>query len=122
MLDAPLILGNDLTKLDPFTQALLTNDEVIALNQGALGKQAVRLVRKGGIEIWEKDLEDGSTAIALFNRGSNSAPVRLERSTLGIQGKWLIRDLWSHKVWVRCSRRWNRQYRLTAQSSLESRG
>ena len=97
MLDAPLILGNDLTRLDPFTLALLTNDEVIAVNQDALGKQAVPLVRKDGIETWEKDLEDGSKAIALFNRGGKSAPVRLERSTLGVQGKWLVRDLWSHK-------------------------
>jgi alpha-galactosidase len=96
MLDAPLILGSDLTKLDAFTLTLLTNDEVIAVNQDALGKQAIPLVRKDGIEIWEKDMEDGSKAIALFNRGSSSAPARLERSVLG-PGTWRIRDLWSHK-------------------------
>jgi alpha-galactosidase len=96
MLDAPLILGSDLTKLDAFTLTLLTNDEVIAVNQDALGKQAIPLVRKDGVEIWEKDMEDGSKAIALFNRGSSSAPARLERSALG-PGKWRIRDLWSHK-------------------------
>jgi alpha-galactosidase len=97
MLDAPLILGSDLTKLDAFTLALLTNDEVIAVNQDALGKQAIPLVvRKDGVEIWEEDLEDGSKAIALFNRGSSSAAARLERSGLG-PGKWRIRDLWSHK-------------------------
>ena len=96
MLGAPLILGSDLTKLDAFTLTLLSNDEVIAVNQDALGKQAIPLVRKDGIEIWEKDMEDGSKAIALFNRGSSSAPARLERSVLG-PGTWQIRDLWSHK-------------------------
>jgi Alpha galactosidase A C-terminal beta sandwich domain len=65
-----------------FTLTLLTNDEVIAVNQDALGKQAVPVVRKDGIEIWEKDMEDGSRAIALFNRGSR-APARFERSVLG---------------------------------------
>jgi alpha-galactosidase len=96
MLDAPLILGSDLTKLDAFTLTLLSNDEVIAVNQDALGKQAIPLVRKDGIEIWEKDMEDGSKAVALFNRSSSSAPARLERSVLG-PGNWQIRDLWSHK-------------------------
>jgi len=96
-----------------FTLTLLTNDEVIAVNQDALGKQAIPLVRKDGIEIWEKDMEDGSKAIALFNRGSSSAPARLERSVLG-PGKWRIRDLWSHKNLVSCSRRLNRACPLTA--------
>jgi alpha-galactosidase len=97
MLDAPLILGNDLTKLDPFTLTLLTNDDVISVNQDALGKQAAPLTRKNGIEIWEKDLEDGSKAVAFFNRGDIATSASLERSALGIGGRWRIRDLWEHK-------------------------
>ena len=97
MLDAPLILGSDLTKLDPFTLSLLTNDEVISVNQDALGKQAARLTRIDGIEIWEKDLEDGAKAIALFNRGDSRAPALVQRSALRITGRWRIRDVWEHK-------------------------
>ena len=97
MLDAPLILGSDLTKLDSFTLTLLTNDEVIAVNQDALGKQAARLTRNDGIEIWEKDLDDGSKAVAFFNRGDSTAPAILQRSALKITDRWRIRDLWEHK-------------------------
>lgn len=97
MLDAPLILGSDLTKLDAFTLTLLTNDEVIAINQDALGKQAIRLARTGGIEIWEKDLDDGSKAVALFNRGDTEATALLQRAALNVAGRWRIRDLWEHK-------------------------
>jgi alpha-galactosidase len=97
MLSAPLILGSDLTKMDAFTLALLTNDEVIRVNQDPLGKQAAPIVRNPPIEIWEKELEDGSEAIAFFNRGETAAPARLEKSALNIPGKWRIRDLWEHQ-------------------------
>ena len=97
MLDAPLILGNDLTKLDRFTLQLLTNDEVIAVNQDAWGQQAAPIPREGPIEIWIKDLADGSKAVALFNRSEASGRARLEWRAIGIQGKWHVRDLWRHK-------------------------
>ena len=97
MLNAPLILGNDLTKLDPFTLTLLTNDEVIAVNQDTLGKQATRLARNDGIEIWVKDMDDGSKAVAFFNRGDTAASPLLQRSAFRITGRWWMRDLWEHK-------------------------
>ncbi len=71
LLDSPLMFGGDMTRLDDFTLNLLTNDEVIAVNQDALGKQAVPVYRAGGVEVWAKDLEDGSKAIGLFNRGED---------------------------------------------------
>lgn len=97
MLSAPLMLGNDLTKLNDFTLKLLTNDEVIAVNQDALGKQATRILRAGTAEIWAKDLEDGSKAIAFFNRGERSVAMTLEQSVLRLSGKWQVRDLWQHR-------------------------
>jgi len=97
MLSAPLVLGSDLTKMDDFTLKLLTNDEVIAVNQDSLGKQAVPIVRAGSIEIWMKDLEDGSKAIAVFNRGDGSGTAVVQSSDLKISEDWSLRDLWAGK-------------------------
>ena len=59
MLSAPLLIGCDLERLDPLTLNLLTNDEVLALDQDALGKQALRVATLGAVDIYLKDLEDG---------------------------------------------------------------
>lgn len=95
MLSAPLILGSDLTKMDPFTLSLLTNDEVIAVDQDVLGRQAVRIRTIGAVEFWEKPLEGGARAIAIFNRGDNIVSAAL--SELPLSGSWIMRDLWEHK-------------------------
>jgi alpha-galactosidase len=97
MLSAPLMLGNDLTKLDAFTLNLLTNDEVIAVNQDALGKQASRILRDGATEVWAKDMEDGSKAIAFFNRTEKPVTMTLEKSLLSLMGEWQVRDLWQRR-------------------------
>ena len=67
LLDAPLLIGCDMTQLDDFTLSLLTNDEVIAIDQDPLGKQAARVAQEGQMQVWAKDLEDGSKAVGLFN-------------------------------------------------------
>jgi len=59
LLDSPLLIGCDMTRMDAFTLNLLTNDEVIAINQDPLGKQAGRVYKEAGLEIWVKDMEDG---------------------------------------------------------------
>jgi alpha-galactosidase len=99
---APLILGDDLTRLDDFTRGLLTNDEVLDIDQDALGKQAVRLSQNGSsgksdIEIYEKPLEDGSWAVGLFNLGSAGSAVMLNWKDLGLLGRYTVRDLWRQK-------------------------
>ena len=96
MLNVPLILGNDLTTLDAFTLSLLSNDEVIALNQDILGRPAVPVAHWGSVEVWEKDLEDGAKAIAFFNRGTSAAPIHMDWPALGLAGKLHARDLWRH--------------------------
>ncbi len=60
MLSAPLLIGCDMDRLDPFTVSLLSNDEVLALDQAALGRQAVRVAANGAVDIYLKELEDGS--------------------------------------------------------------
>ena len=94
LLAAPLLLGCDLEKLDPFTLSLLTNDEVLAVNQDALCKQATRVVKSGSGEVFAKVLEDGSSAIGLFNRGDSERKVRVSWSDMGIGGAQRVRDLW----------------------------
>ena len=95
MLSAPLLIGCDLSRLDPFTLNLLDNDEVLAIDQDALGQQATRVATVGAVDVYLKDLEDGSKAVAFFNR--SSAPVNIEFSKLdyiGIHGHQHVRDLW----------------------------
>jgi alpha-galactosidase len=97
LLASPLLIGCDLTKLDDFTLNLLTNDEVIEVNQDPLGKQAARLSQDGSAEMWAKPMSDGSWSVGLFNRGAIAAPVTLNPSLLGLGGEVQVRDLWRQK-------------------------
>ena len=97
LLSAPLLIGCDMTKLDDFTIGLLTNDEVLAVDQDPLGKQAHRISKDGDLEIWAKDLQDGSRAVGLFNRSNEKADVTANFKQLGLNGKCLVRDLWRQK-------------------------
>ncbi len=98
LVSAPLLLGNDLSQLDDFTLNVLGNDEVIAVNQDALGKQASTILLDGDLRVLAKDLDDGAKAVGLFNTGSNTtATVTVKWSDLKISGKKLVRDLWRQK-------------------------
>ena len=97
LLSAPLLIGCDMTQLDDFTLGLLTNDEVLDVNQDPLGQQAKRISKNGSLEVWAKDLEDGSKAVGLFNRGPGEQTVQVSWSELGIHGKQTVRDLWRQK-------------------------
>jgi len=98
LLSSPLLIGCDMTQLDPFTLGLLTNDEVIAVNQDPLGKPAGRITQTPDhCEVWARPLEDGSQAVGLFNRGEASADVTVKWSDLGLTGPQLVRDLWRQK-------------------------
>jgi len=94
LMDAPLIFGGDMTKLDDFTLSLLTNDEVIEVNQDALGKAAAPVYKSGDLEVWAKDMEDGTKAIGLFNRGEDEREIVARWSDLSISGRQTVRDLW----------------------------
>ena len=97
LLSSPLLIGCDLTKLDDLTINLLTNDEVLEVNQDELGKQAGRLAKDGEGEVWAKPMADGSWAVGLFNLGSTPRPITADLSLLGITGKATVRDLWRQK-------------------------
>jgi alpha-galactosidase len=98
LLSAPLIIGCDLEKLDPFTLGLLTNDEVLAIDQDELGSQAVRVGSNGAIDFYLKHLADGSFALGLFNRGEQPASTGLDKiGAMGLSGNFKARDLWRQK-------------------------
>jgi alpha-galactosidase len=97
MLSSPLLIGCDMSSMDKFTVALLTNDEVLAINQDPLGKPAGRIVKSGQTEVWARPLFDGTKAVGLFNRGTQATTVKVSWSDLKLQGPQPVRDLWQHK-------------------------
>jgi len=94
LLCSPLLIGCDMTKLDDFTLNLLTNDEVLEVNQDPLGCQAGRVLKEGSLEVWAKVMEDGSKVVGLFNRGEDEAVMAVKWADLGLKGKQTVRDLW----------------------------
>jgi alpha-galactosidase len=98
LLATPLFFSGDLTRLDEFTLSLLTNDEVLEVDQDPLGKSALRVAKSGNIEVWAKDMEDGSKAVGLFNRGDVDATVTAKWSDLGLKAKQMARDLWRQET------------------------
>jgi alpha-galactosidase len=97
MLAAPLLAGNDLRTMTAETKELLTNPEVIAVDQDTKGVQGHRVWEEGPLEIWVKPLADGSEAVGLFNRGESALTIRLDAKLLGVSPASKLRDLLDHK-------------------------
>ena len=97
LLASPLLIGCDMTKMDDLTLGLLTNDEVLEVSQDPLGRQASRVAKTGDLEVWAKDMEDGSKAVGLFNRGPAETEVTANWADLKIEGRREVRDLWRQK-------------------------
>ena len=97
LLAAPLLIGCDMTQLDDFTLSLLTNDEVLAVNQDRLGEAARRISARDDTEVWARRLSDGRLAVGLFNRGYDRAEVAVSWANLKIAGRQPVRDLWLRK-------------------------
>jgi alpha-galactosidase len=96
ILAAPLLAGNDLRSVPSDTLAMLTNKEVIAIDQDTVGKQGKRVVKHGDLEVWARPLAGGSWAAGLFNRGDAPAKVTLHPADVGLARITAIRDLWAH--------------------------
>jgi len=94
---APLLIGCDMSQMDKFTIDLLSNDEVIDVDQDPLGKPAGRRAKEGRVEVWARPLWDGTMAVGLFNRNLEAAKVTAKWSDLGLQGSQPVRDLWQQK-------------------------
>jgi len=100
LLSSPLLLGCDLAQLDDFTLSLLTNDEVLAIDQDPLGKQATQFSNHDGQVVYAKTLADGSMAVGLFNRGETETTIEVKWGPWGnlptphVGTSYRVRDLW----------------------------
>jgi hypothetical protein len=97
MLVSPLLAGNDLRSMSRETLEILTNREIIALNQDTLFRQAQKTGSENDVDIWEKLLADGSKAIAIMNRKNEVVEFTLFPEKLNLNRKSKLRDLWQHK-------------------------
>jgi alpha-galactosidase len=97
MLAAPLIAGHDVRRSSPETLALLTNREVIAIDQDPLGRPGRRIVQRGPLEIWTRALEGDRTAVALFNRGEAHTTIAATLAELGLEGRFSASDVWAER-------------------------
>lgn len=97
LLAAPLMAGNDLSTMSAETMEILGNKEVIAIDQDILGKQATQIIKQGDLQVWARDLKDGSKAVGLFNTGLIAESVTLNFSDIQLKGKQQLRDLWLYK-------------------------
>jgi len=100
MLAAPLLAGNNLNQLTPQITSILTNREIVAIDQDALGKQAERIFAEGPIEIWARPLANGDRALAIFNFGEDESFLRgidLHLKQAGVANGWKARDVWAAK-------------------------
>ena len=98
LFSAPLLIGCDMEILDEFTLNLLTNDEVIEINQDPLGKEATCVQTIGDFRIYVKELEDGSRAVGFCNFGQDIVDISYkEFDKIGLAGKYNVRDLWRQK-------------------------
>lgn len=98
LMAAPLLSGNDLRNMTPEAKRILMNSEIIAVNQDRLGKQAVKIIDEGDIEVFAKPLYDGSVAVGLLNRHDSEVKnVAVSYDELGISGEITVLDLWANE-------------------------
>lgn len=101
LMKAPLIIGSDVRKLDNDTIRILTNRDLIAINQDPLGVQGRKLSEPGDLEVWAGPLSRKRVAVALWNRGKNTQPITMFWSQLGLDpaATYSAREIWTNKTW-----------------------
>ena len=99
ILAAPLMLGNDIRTMSDEVLEIITNPEVIAVNQDPLGRQGKKVRDDGDFEVWSRELHDGSRAVVLFNRSENEKEIGFNWSEVGLPQNlnFTVRDLWAKK-------------------------
>lgn len=99
MLHAPLIIGCDVRNMSESTKRILTNKEIIAIDQDVLGRQGYRVHRKNGLETWKKPLSNNHIAIALLNRSevAVNASVEWQALELSQHKEYVMRNVWRHE-------------------------
>lgn len=91
---APLMAGNDVRKMAREDLSILTNLEVISINQDPLGIQGTKFKKEINMEIWTKELAGDEYAVVFFNKGDKESSIDLKLSEIGLSGNFLLRDVW----------------------------
>lgn len=94
MLNAPLLLGCDLNRLDDFTKGLLTNDDVLSVNQDSLGKSARRVIRRDDMDVWLRPIVGQAYVVAIVNRFPYTRDISLDFASVDLPRKAWVKDLW----------------------------
>ena len=99
LLAAPLMAGNDLRSMTPDIARILTNTEVLLVDQDGLGRQGRKVRDDGDLEVWAKEMADGSRAVILLNRSAAEAKITASWTDIGYPAGLpaKVRDLWKHK-------------------------
>jgi alpha-galactosidase len=97
ILAAPLLAGNDLRNMSQETKDMLTNADVLAVDQDPKGVQGHRVWQEGPLEIWAKPLVGGSLAVGLFNRTEAALKMTVDFKSIGAPAAAKVRDLWAGK-------------------------
>ena len=97
ILAAPLLAGNDLRNMSQETKDMLTNADVLAVDQDSKGVQGHRVWQEGPLEIWTKPLVGGSLAVGLFNRTEAALKMTVDFKSIGAPAAAKVRDLWAGK-------------------------
>ena len=97
LLAAPLLISCDMLQLDEFTLSLLTNDEIIDIDQDELGAGAGLVQESDGTEVWARPLADGSVAAGLFNPQPIAREIVFDLDAAGLTGSWKVRDAWRQR-------------------------
>lgn len=106
MMSSVLALSNDLRKLSAEDKRILLNKEIIAIDQDPLGKAAERKVNQADHQIYVRPLANGSHAVAILNCGDKDKSIQADFKQLGLNGKYLVRDVWQHRDIAKKANRW----------------
>ncbi len=109
LMASPLMISCDVRHMNEATRRILTNKEVIAIDQDELGTQARRVINTGNWQVFVKPLQNGDYAVGLLNTGDQTTSITIRPAELGISNKGTARDLWSNE-----KKRWNNQVKITA--------
>jgi alpha-galactosidase len=97
LLAAPLLAGNDLSRMTDADKSLLMNKEAIGIDQDRLGRQGERLYQSGDLDVWTKPLSGGRVAVGLFNRSWQTRDVSVDLAEIGFKNGGWLRDVWRQK-------------------------
>ncbi len=98
MMNSVLAATTDLRNMNEATKRIILNDEIIAINQDSLGRQAERKVNNKTWNVFARPLANGDVAVAVLNRGDTAQNYELSFESIGLTGQYEIRDLWEYKV------------------------